>query len=206
MAIVSLRSKKRLLEIVVSGSVCLFALLIQLSILSHLSIHGTICNLPLTLTIAWGLVFGSQTPSITAGELRSQTFGGIFFRQLSGGSFSGFLIGLFFTCLYGSIIPLYPVAFPLVGWIAGYFCLRGLSQGNLLCIPMVFVLSIIAEGLASWQLSFYSRAGIWEHLNSFILPEAMLNAIVAPFIYLPMRRWSDLSAGQQSPYTAEWSE
>ena len=43
----------------------------------------------------------------------------------------------------------------------------------------------------------------FQHLSSFILPEALLNSIIAPFIYFPMRSWYDLVEGQQSAYSID---
>ncbi|MBX9690276.1 MAG: hypothetical protein K2X27_26420 [Candidatus Obscuribacterales bacterium] len=200
MAIVSMRSKKRILEISISALLCSTAYLMQNLVLNQFGIHGSTCNLPLTLTIVWGLVFGSSMPTLTNTELRRRSLGEIFSRQLASGSHSGFLIGWFFSFLYFSVIPVYPLSFPLIGWTAGYFCLRGLGQGNLLAIPMTFILTIFAEGVMSWELYAMGRSGVFEHLNAFILPEALLNAIVAPFIYFPMRRWYDLVEGQQSSF------
>lgn len=198
MAIISMRSQKRVLEIGLSGLVCTSAILLQLLVLNYQSIHGVVCNLPLTLLIVWGLVFGTNLPSLTAMELRRRSMSEIFTRQLSSGSISGLLVGLFFACIYFSLIPVFPICYPIIGWVAGYFCLRGLSQGNLLCIPMVFILTLIAEGMTAWQLMAIGRPGIFDHLSLFILPEALLNSIIAPFIYFPMRRWYDMVEGQQS--------
>lgn len=206
MAIVSLRSRRRLFEVGLAGTLCALTVLVQLTLLNRFSIHGIICSLPLVVIIVWGLVFGSPTPSITAPELRRRSFQEIFIRQLGSGSLSGLLIGLFFAGLYGAIIPVYLIAFPILGWISGYFCLRSLSQGNLLCIPLVFILSIIAEAVITWQLALCHRTGVFEHLSWFILPEALLNSIIAPFIYFPLRRWYDLSAGQQAAYLSDWGE
>jgi len=214
MAIVSMRSKKRMLELSISALLCYIAFLMQMLCLNYLGIHGITCDLPLTLIIVWGLVFGSGLPNLTPRELRRQSLGEVFRRQMASGSHSGFLVGWFFSWLYFNIQPIYSVKFPLIGWISGYFCLRGLGQGNLLAIPMTFILTILAEVIMSWQLVLchagaldISRpamlfSGDWtkmvfEHLNIIILPEALLNSIIAPFLYFPMRRWYEMLEGQQ---------
>ena len=215
MAIVSMRSKKRALEIAVSVFLCVIAYLMQVLVLNYFGINGSICNLPLTLTIVWGLVFGSNLPNMTAVELRRRSVQEVFSRQLASGSHSGFLIGWLFSWLYNAVMPVYPLYFPLVGWGSGYFCLRGLGQGNLLSIPMTFILTIVAEAIMSWELYMLfivlhpgakpdeyvqQFQYLFNHLNSFILPEALLNSVVAPFIYFPMRRWYDLVEGEQSAF------
>ncbi len=204
MSVVSMRSKKRMLEIFLSGFICASSFLMQMLVLNNFSIHGSICNLPLTLCIVWGLVFGSRLSPLTALELRKKSMGEVFSRQLASGSHSGFLIGWLLSLIYFmTTVPVYPVAYPIIGWAAGYFCLRSLSQGNLLSIPLTFILTIIAEGLMSWELFALGRGSVFEHLSSFILPEALLNSIIAPFIYFPMRRWYDLMEGQQAPFPHE---
>ncbi len=201
MAIVSMRSKKRLLEVTGSVFICLSAFFIQMLALNYFGIHGSICNLPLTLTIVWGLVFGSSLSNLTASELRRRTMGEVFSRQLASGSTSAFLIGWGFSWLYFFAIgPVYPLAYPLIGWASGYFCLRAIGQGNLLAIPMTFLLTLFAEAITSWELFAFGRPGVFDHLNAFILPEALLNAVVAPFIYFPMRSWYDLVEGEKSSF------
>lgn len=213
MAIVSMRSKRRVLEIAIAAFLCFLAFLMQVLALNYFGIHGSICNLPLTLTIVWGLVFGSSMRNLTAVQLRKRSFREIFAHQLASGSHSAFLVGWLFSWLFNSVMPVYPIYFPLIGWTAGYFCLRGLGQGNLLAIPMTFVLTIVAEALMSWQLYlvflFFHQSAkpdemvqqfhiLFDHLNTFILPEALLNSIIAPFIYFPMRSWYDLVEGERS--------
>src|SRR5579883_465497 len=115
MAIVSMRSKKRLIEVSLSGLICVSAFLLQMLVLNYLGIHGSICNLPLTITIVWGLVFGTSLPPLTALELRRRSFHDVFTRQLASGSHSGFLIGWFFSWIYFSIFArIFPLSFPLI--------------------------------------------------------------------------------------------
>ena len=216
MSIVSMRSRKRILEISVAALLCLTAYFMQMLVLNYLGIHGTICNLPLTLVIVWGLVFGSNLPELSATCLRQSSLKQVFTRQLLSGSQSALLIGWLFSWLYFFIMPVYPLYFPLIGWASGYFCLRGLGQGNLLSIPAVFILTLFAEAIMSWQIVLFcgpvdithpltllgtdwSKA-VFDHLGTIILPEALLNSIIAPFIYFPMRRWYDLVEGHQSSF------
>lgn len=177
----------------------------QMLALNYYAVNGGICNLPLTLVIVWGLVFGNKMPTMTATQLRKSKISEVFIRQLASGSHSAFLIGWAFSWIYFfiSLAPVYPVSFPLVGWAAGYFCLRSLGQGNLLAIPMTFILTIVAEAINCWLLYILGRPGVFAQLHIFILPEALLNAIIAPFIYFPLRRWYDMRAGEQEAYNID---
>lgn len=222
MAIVSMRTHRRFLEISVSGLICIAAYFMQMFVLNYLDIHGVTCNLPLTLVIVWGLVFGTRLPPLSPVELKRRSLSQVFARQLASGSHSGFLVGLLFSCLFAFIMPVYPASLPIIGWAAGYFCLRGLGQGNLLVIPLTFILTLFAEGIMAWEvalftgpitlthpLSLLSREWIewsklvFDHLGTIVLPEGLLNSIIAPFIYFPMRRWYDMVEGHQSYFPIE---
>jgi hypothetical protein len=216
MSIVSMRSRKRLLEISIAALICFAAYFIQMLCLNYLGIHGVISNLPLTIVIVWGLVFGSSLPPLNATDLRRRSLSQVFTRQLASGSHSGFLVGWLFSWLYFFIMPLYPVYFPLVGWSSGYFCLRGLGPGNLLAIPLTFILTLLAETIMAWEIVMFGGVTdlthplqmldsawtrlVFDHLGTIVIPEALLNSIIAPFIYFPMRRWYDLVEGQQSAF------
>lgn len=174
------------------------SLFIQMAILNRLTMLGITGNLPLVLILVWGQVFGSPLSSISAAQLRKSSLSEVFTRQLMSGSPSAFLVGLFMTCLYSHFVPCVPIAFPLMGWVAGYFCMRSLSQGNLLCIPVTFILTIFAELMMAAQLTVLGRPSALEHFSTVVLPEALLNSVIAPFIYFPLRRWYDFAEGQRS--------
>lgn len=220
MSLMSMRTRKRVLEVAGAGLLCVSAFLLQTLVLNRFYFNGVICSLPLTIVIVWGLVYGSPLPKITNLELRKNSAGQIFQRQLMAGSPGGLLMGLFLASLYSEILPpnpipvsimdigtielpTYPLAFPLVGWISGYVCLRAISQGNLLCIPLTFVLTLAAECFMSWELILLRRSGVFEHLSQVVFPEAMINAIIAPFIYFPLRQLYEISEGQRTSLAVE---
>jgi rod shape-determining protein MreD len=192
-AIFSMRTRNKLANYTLTALMCLAAMVLQIGVLNNFPVREVYCNLPLTLVIVWGAVFGSPLPPITPDELRMSTTGEIFARQLATGSVTGLLAGAFLAALYGQMLPVFPYYLPFAGWFAGYFCLRNINKENLLCIPLVFVLSLLAETLMAWQLSMMGRSGVFEQLMQIAVPEASLNALIAPFIYFPMRRWFDFS-------------
>lgn len=191
MAILSMRTRKKVGDISLAFLIGSLAWLFQLTVLNHFLFMGATCNLPLTLTILWGAVFGSPVKPIGPDELRVSSAASIFLHQLASGSMSGALIGAFCGALYASVLPIYPLCLPLVGWISGYFCLRNLQQDALICIPLVLLATVFAESMMATQLFLLGRAEVFARLAVIALPEAILNALIAPFIYLPMRRWYD---------------
>lgn len=193
MAIFSMRTRRKLGGYALTALVVTSVYIIQTTIMNHFPVQGVYCNLPLTLVIIWGSVFGSPLPDITPDELRVSTLGQIFVRQMMSGSFAGALAGGLVAALYGPIINIFALEYPLAGWFAGYFCLRNLNKQNLLCMPLVFVITLLAESVMAWQLYLTGRAGTIDHLMQIAIPEAILNTVIAPFIYFPMRRWYDFS-------------
>lgn len=202
MAIFSMRTRRKMLNYGLTALVATTALVLQIGLLNNFPVHGVYCNLPLTIVIVWGAVFGSPMPPITPDELRLSTTGEVFLRQLASGSIVGFLVGAFFASLYTPMLPVFPAYLPIAGWIAGYFCLRNINKQNLLCIPLVFVMTLIAETLMAWQLSLIGRPGVFDHLMQIAVSEASLNALIAPFVYFPMRRWYELTQSARIPREA----
>lgn len=193
MAILSLNGRRKLTEVGLSIALVYFAWILQLTILSAITLKDVICNLPLTITIVWGAVFGSRLPSLTPDEIRQSSLSDVVLRQAVAGSLSAALIGATFGALYSCVIPTYPVYLPLIGWISGYFCLKNFSQASFLTIPFVFLATILAETLMALQLMALGRPDVMQNLVQIAVPEAAVNAIIAPLVFLPLRGWYDFS-------------
>ncbi len=194
-----MRTRNKLWGYVLTGVLSMSAIIIQTKFLSGLPVHDVFVNLPLTLVIVWGIVFGSPLPPITPDVLRLSTFQEIFTWQMLSGSLVGLLVGTLMAALYAALLPVFPFNLPLIGWVSGYFCLRHVVKQNWLCIPLVFVLSLFGETLMAWQLAITGHTYVFEHLYHIALPEAVLNSVIAPFIYFPMRRWFDFAQVAQTP-------
>lgn len=197
MAITSMRARKRFFEIGVAGFVLCFAWLMQLTVLSLLPLQAVVCSLPMVFTVVWGLAFGSPLQFPRLRELTHVRLGQIMTIQALSGSPSGALVGAFFGALYASVLPVYPVCYPLIGWIAGYFCLRHFNQGTFLCIPLVLLLSVLAETIMAAQLAIVHRPDVFAHLTQVAIPEAVANSLIAPFVYYPMRIWYQFTAAHE---------
>lgn len=198
MSVLSMRARQRAWDIGLIVFVSSLAWILQLTVLSNFTFQGAFCNLPLTMTILWGFVFGSRMPPILPDELRTKTSKEIFIHQLSSGSLSGFLFGAFFAAIYSSALPIYPICYPLIGWIAGYFSLKNINPETLLCIPLVLLATVFSDFITAFQLALTGHADVFPHLAQIALPEALLNALIAPFVYFPMRHWHDFARQEQS--------
>lgn len=198
MALMSVRTQRRIGEIGVTALIVCFAWLVQLTVFTELTFKEVLASLPLTFTIIWGSVFGSPLLAPRPNELRVSTLGQVIARQALSGSLSGALVGAFFGALYASVLPAYPIAYPLIGWIAGYFSLQNFNQATFLCIPLVFLATVFAESIMAVQLALISRPDVLQHLSEVAFPEAVLNSLMAPFIFFPMREWWKFAKGHDS--------
>jgi rod shape-determining protein MreD len=200
MAVLSMRARKRYWDVALTTLTGSLAWMLQTALLNNFVFQGAIVNLPLTLTLVIGSVVGSPLPDISNDELRNCSTGEIFVRQALAGSIAGLLFGAFIGALYASVLPVYPLCYPAIGWAAGYFCLRKLNQETLVCIPLVLLGTVAAELMMALQLAALGRADAFAHLAQIALPEALLNAIIAPFVYFPARRYYDFFyADPQAP-------
>jgi rod shape-determining protein MreD len=200
MGFLSIRGRRRLGEITIAGVILWVAWLFQLSILSKLTFSQVLCNLPLALTIVWGATFGSPMEKPTSDELRISSVGAILVRQLLSGSISGALVGGFFAALSCSILPIFPVSYPVIGWISGYFSLKNFNQAAFLCIPLVLLMTFLAEIIMAGQLAIIGRPGVIAQFVTISFPEALLNALIAPVLFFPMRGWFEFSQWRQAAY------
>jgi rod shape-determining protein MreD len=200
MAILSSRGRKRLGELTIALVVLWVAWIMQLTILSKLTFSQVLCNLPLALTIVWGATFGSPMEKPTSDELRVASVGAIFVRQLLSGSISGAIVGGFFAALSCSVLPVFPVAYPVIGWISGYFSLKNFNQAAFLCIPLVLLLTFLAEIIMAGQLLLCGRPDVLPHFVTISFPEALLNALIAPVLFFPMRGWFEFTQWRQGTY------
>ena len=193
MHFMSVRVRHRVWEIMLTMIVLSVAWLVQLNVLSKLSFSSVLCNLPLTMTIIWGTVFGSPLPPLPARELAASSISQVFAYQSLKGSISGALIGAAFAALFSTVTPAYMIAYPIIGWIAGYFTLKSFNQATLFCIPLVFAFTVFGETITAIQLLVGGRPDVFERLVQVAPPEAVLNSLVAPFIYFPMRGWYEFA-------------
>jgi len=189
MGFLSIQFRTRIWQISLAAALVLIIWLIQTDVITRFSLKGLLCNLPLTFTILWGAIFGSRHQGLIAEEIRSFSVGEIATQQALSGSTSGACIGALFAALYGSALPIYPVAYPLIGWISGYFSVKKMHQPVFLSIPLVLFASVFAEFMTGCQLALLNRPDTFARFVQIAMPESILNALIAPIIFIPMRTW-----------------
>jgi rod shape-determining protein MreD len=196
MAIVSLRTRRRTTEISLTIMIIVAAWFLQQLVLNRIELKEVMCGLPLTITIVWGALFGSLIPTLTPEEVRTTSLSDVVVFQALSGSISGALVGGAFGALYASLLPVFPVCYPLIGWIAGYFCLKSFSQAPLLVIPLVFLATVLAETIMACQLTIAHRPDVFLNLTQVALPEAAINSLIAPLVLFPLKGWYEFSKEQ----------
>lgn len=187
----SIRLRTRLSHLGVAFGIVLFIWLLQVNVLTRLTLGGLLCNLPLTFTIVWASVFGSRLPRLTFDDLRTLSLSEIISFQALSGSLSGALIGALFGALYASVTPVYPFGYPLIGWIAGYFCLKRVNHAQFLIVPLVLGGTVLSGIFMAIELTLMGRPEVMVRFIDAVLPEAVMNALIAPWIFLPMQRWNE---------------
>jgi len=197
MSFLSIRMRRRFVAISMTALIIALAWVLQLAVVSRLFVTGVGCSLPLTIIIVWGITFGSPISKPSIDELRLTTIKTAMLLQALTGSISGALLGAAFAALYSSVLQHYPIAYPLIGWIAGYFCLRNFNKAIVLVIPLVLILTFLGEAINALQLYVLGRPLVFDNFVEIALTEAILNALIAPFVFLPMRGWYEFSRYRQ---------
>jgi hypothetical protein len=53
--------------------------------------------------------------------------------------------------------------------------------------------TILAETMMAGQLALLGRPAVIENLVQIAMPEAAINAIIAPLVFFPLRGWYEFS-------------
>ena len=186
MNILSISSKQKLFLIFLVISFSFFAWVIQIIFIGKLRLAHVCANLPLTIIIVTGLVANFNYPKENPNEIKRISLGQVVKNQFKNGSISGLFLGLFLASIEKSLTGVLPIAYPLVGFLAGYFSLGNFSLPVFLIIPLVFMFSVLAQAIFSLELFFLHVNGVFNHLINFAMIEASINALIAPFVYFPI--------------------
>jgi rod shape-determining protein MreD len=189
----SIKTRRHLWELSLAFMVIYFIWVFQSDVLTKLSLRGLFCNLTLTFTIIWASIYSSSIPPLSSDDIKVRSLSRIARYQAMSGSISGTAVGAVFAALYASVLPAFLISYPLIGWIAGYFPLRKIQHASFYCIVLVLLGTILAEFITACQLSLMGRAEVFSCFVQIAVPEAVLNALIAPFIFVPLKAWYDFN-------------
>ena len=187
----SIKTRRHLWELSLAFAVIYFIWILQSDILTKLSLHHLFCNMPLTFTIIWASIFTTSITPLSSDDIKVRSVTNIALYQAISGSMGGAIVGAAFAALYASVLPAFLVSYPLIGWIAGYFPLRKIQHASFYCIVLVLLGTILAEFITACQLALLGRAEVFSCFVQIAVPEAVLNALLAPFIFVPLKAWYD---------------
>lgn len=191
MFLLSIKARRHLWEISLTFAVVFLVWILQSDILVRLTSLHLFCNLPLTFTMIWASIYTSHFAPLSSDDIKVRSLGNIALYQAISGSLSGAAIGAIFAAFYSSVVPVYMVSYPLIGWIAGYFPLRKVQHGSFYSILLVLCGTVLAEFITAVQLILMGRAEVFGCFVQIAIPEAVLNALIAPFIFVPLKSWYD---------------
>ena len=198
MFLLSIKARHRLLELSLAFAVIYFVWFLQSDVLTKFSVHNLFCNLPLTFTIIWASIFTSSIKPLNSDDIQIRSISAIVLYQAMSGSISGALVGAFFAALYASILPVYLISYPLIGWVCGYFPLKTVQHASFYSILLVLLGTILAEFITAAQLMALGRTDVLSCFAQITIPEAVLNALIAPFIYVPLKAWHDFGTESEA--------
>ncbi len=190
----SIKTRRYLWELGLAFSVIYFIWLLQSDVLTKLSLHNLFCNLPLTFIIIWSSIYTSSVKPLSSDDIKVRSFTNIAMYQAMSGSVSGAVVGAIFAAFYASTLPVFLFSYPLIGWIAGYFPLRKIQHASFYCIVLVLLGTVLGEFITAGQLALSGRAEVFSCFVQIAVPEAVLNALIAPFIFVPLKAWYDFGS------------
>lgn len=140
--------------------------IIQIVWLPHIPIFGYKPELALTLVVAWAML-------APAGEA----------------AVWGFIVGVFLDLASGWPFGVHTLALTLLGWVMGWVQTT-FFRGNLLAPPLVMVAATVVYHLVLLGILalFNTRIEWFAYLVRVTLPTSILNALVLPMIFFPLRR------------------
>jgi len=187
----SIKTRRHLWELSLAFAVIFFIWILQSDLLTQLSLHHLFCNMPLTFIIIWASIYTTSITPLNSNDVKIRSVINIILYQAISGSVSGAIVGAVFAALYASVLPVFLISYPLIGWIAGYFPLRKIQHASFYCILLVLFGTILAEFITACQLALLGRAEVFSCFVQIAVPEAVLNALLAPFIFIPLKAWYD---------------
>jgi rod shape-determining protein MreD len=154
--------------------VIIFGVIIQTTIISFIQVGNARPDLLLIITVSLALIFG----------------------RVAGGSI-GFFSGLLWDLLTAQVFGMYTLAKLLTGYIFGTFEKKVFKENPILPIVAFFLATFVHEFIlyiSAFMLGIH--VPFWEMVVHTMLPNAIYNSVVGPFVYFCVYRlryilWSD---------------
>ncbi len=149
------------------GLVVLVAFAFQATVAPHMAVSGAEPDIVLIVTALYGFTYGPQI-----------------------GAFAGFFGGLLGDLLAGPYVGLGLISKSMVGFFAGLVQRTIFVENILLPMLAIFIATWIHEFVyVAFMFLFGEVTPVKVLISSIILPSAIYNAILAPFVYGAVRRF-----------------
>jgi rod shape-determining protein MreD len=152
--------------------------ILQSTIIPQLAVWGVFADLPVLLVVSWGLLRGPQE-----------------------GIIWGFIAGVVVDLLSGAPFGAATLSLMMVGFLSG-LGKNSVFSGHIVFPVVAMFLATLLYNICFLLIVWLSgQPVIWlDSVVRIILPSAVLNAALAPIVYLPTR-WANARFGQQE---MEW--
>jgi rod shape-determining protein MreD len=139
--------------------------IIQITWLPQIPVFGYKPDLALALVVAWALLSPVGEAAVW-----------------------GFIVGIFLDLASGLPFGVHTLALMTIGWLIGWGQVT-FFRGNLLAPPIAIVIATLVHNvivlgilaLLQWQIDWAN------YLLRIVLPTALLNTLVLPLVYFPLR-------------------
>ncbi|MFQ5594473.1 MAG: rod shape-determining protein MreD [Anaerolineae bacterium] len=149
--------------------------LIQMTLAPHLSIMGGRPQFMLLTVVSWALLRGGRE-----------------------GAVWGFAGGVMLDLLSGAPFGVITLSLLLVGYLSGLGEINVFRANFLLPAFVVLVATLLYNAVILLLLQLLGQSVLWESaLLHVILPTVLLNVLILPLFYLPLRRVHRLAAQPQ---------
>ena len=143
----------------------LLVTVVQTALVPYLSIWGIFADLPLLMVVSWSLLQGRRE-----------------------GLVWGFVAGVAIDVLSGAPFGAATLSLSLVGFVAGLG--QATVFGTHIALPLlaVFLATVVYDLLFLLVVRVMGQQVLWlDSLVRTVLPSAVLNAILTPLVFLPLR-------------------
>jgi len=152
--------------------------ILQAAVVPHLTVWGVFADLPVLFVVSWGLLRGPKE-----------------------GTLWGFIAGIVVDLISGAPFGAATLSLMVVGFLSG-LGKNSIFAGHFVFPVVTMFLSTILYNVCFLLIVWVSGQPVaWlDSSVSIVLPSAVLNAILAPIVFLPMR-WVCMRFGQEE---MEW--
>jgi len=155
------------MKILLKGAIIVVALLIQLTLISSITILGIKPDLIMVVVVVFSLLKGEKE-----------------------GTISGFASGLLQDIFSAGLLGINALAKTVIGFICGILKEKIFHEHMLFLIPLITFIASITQSILIFLLlrAFGIEHSLAWSLKAVALPEALYSSLLSPFIFLAINK------------------